>query len=517
VAALVACVLVPIWTPAWFPSQNGPWFLLPTHMFKEYGNPAFNYAEYFVRNWHPIPHMLHDALVGLVSFVAPLATAEKIVLSLNALMLPASLFALLSVVGREFRFLACLGFVMALGYPFFRGYHDFTLSVSLFFFMLAYWMRHRSQLGPRQAAALNLLAVLVWLSHLFTFALLAGVVGWIRLFETKRLSQAFVAALQSTWPGWLLTADYLWLNSQASWIDHSDTEWLPLHWIVENFAREMFRTVSEGAYVISVLTWSWAAYFLWRGWRRSGATLGETIRTLLRHPLSSLIIFLCIAYLALPYKVIGWHKVNTRLIPFILGLTLAGIACLPLGTIPQRLKRTFLGVMAAAMVAISSLLTAQVMEMERMVAEYVSGIEQFEPNARLLPIHLDNPAFGAIRPITRAHEYYHIAKGGANGESIPSLNTLSVMWYRNYPVSEEFPPYSPDDPTSLQKIRGFYDYVLIFGEDADEARDSLEQLGFRAVHRQGRLTLLRRIPMDRDATRTAQSTDAILSSRDPST
>ena len=76
---LMVCNLAPIWITDRFPSQNGPWFLLPTHMFREYHNPAFDYAEHFVRNWRPIPHMLHDLLVAILGAWIPVFTAERLV------------------------------------------------------------------------------------------------------------------------------------------------------------------------------------------------------------------------------------------------------------------------------------------------------------------------------------------------------------------------------------------------------------------------------------------------------
>lgn len=504
---LVLAILVPIWAPAYFPSQNGPWFLLPTQMFLRYADPSVNYSEYFVRNWHPIPHLLHDALVGLVSLIAPLLVAEKIVLTVNALLLPLSVFALLSVAAPQRRYLGYLSFLMVFSYPFMRGYHDFTLSISLFFLTLAYWLKHRRAVGAQQAAVLGAMSVLVFLSHLFTFALLAGCIGWLRLFESRSWKQAFVSAITATWPGWLLTADYFWLSSQASWLDKSDTQWLPLQWTAQYFFIQFFHTVSDPAFAISVAAWGWIVYFLYRGWRESGLSLMSVIRKMLTHPIGSLIVFLLVAYFVVPYKILGWHKANVRIVPFILGIVLLGVAMLPRLELSLTIKRAFIASVTMASIAVSAFLTPEILRMDAAVQECVSGIEHFEPNSTLLPIRLENPAFGGICPLTRVHEYYHIAKGGANGGSIPSLNTLSVMWYREYPVQNVFPLFEPGNPESLQAISEFYDYVLIMGKDADVERQ-IEDAGFVVVHEQGRIRLLKNSRPDQETARGREADEA---------
>jgi hypothetical protein len=203
-----------------------------------------------------------------------------------------------------------------------------------------------------------------------------------------------------------------------------------------------------------------------------------------------LLLFLVIAYFLVPYKIIGWHKANVRLVPFIAGLLLAGVASLPHLNVTAAVRRSFIATVVAATACVTALMTPEIIRMEALVREYNSGIEAFETNARLLPILVENPAFGAIRPITRAHEYYHLAKGGANGGSIPSMNTLSVMWYREYPVRKTFPRFESGDAECLAAIGAAYDFVLVFGEDP--AVDSqIESAGFSEVHREGRTRLFR--------------------------
>jgi len=483
--------LIPIWATNHFPSQNGPWFLLPTHMFKEYGDSRWDYAQYYVRNWHPIPHMLHDSAVGLVSCVAPLLIAEKIVLSLYVVLLPASVFYLLGVVAPEKRHLAYLSFLMVYSYPFLRGYHDFTLSIPLFFFALGYWLRHRDHPGIRHRFVLPVLGAFVYLAHLFTFALLAGTVAWIGLFETRRPAKALGASLLVTWPGWILFADYVAINTRATWLNASDTSWLPLHWTVENFIRQYFHSVSVPAYVAAVLPWTWLAVPLLVALAACRGNTRKALFAAIRHPFGSLLLFLVLAYLTLPYKCLGWHKVNVRLVPFVLPVFLACVGQMPGQWMGTGVRRAFVATTLVALLAVVGFTTVELVRMDAMLCEYTSGIDAFEANSRLFVVHSENPAFGQIRPITRAHEYYHVKKGGANGYSLPALNTLSLMWYRTYPVDRVFPRFDPHAPReSMESIRKEYDYALLWGEDRRWV-ERLEDHGFEPVHHRGRLRLFR--------------------------
>ncbi|MBX3441599.1 MAG: hypothetical protein KF774_04270 [Planctomyces sp.] len=488
VAALALISILPIWAAEWFPSQNGPWFLLPTHMFLHYDDPRWDYQEHFVRVWQPIPHMLHDILVGLAALAVPLQTAEKLVLTLNALLLPASVFAVLSVAAPQRQILGLLAFPMMLSYPFFRGYHDFTLSIPLFFFSLTMWWKTRTTWNAGHLVGLLALTTLTWLSHLFTFALLAGCIGWLELWNSGRLGRACLTTLSVTWPGWLLTANYIRLSSGATWVRPSDTSWLPLHWTVENFIRQYFHSISTPAYVLAVLAWIWLAVLAIRGWRASGKSIASAVRSTLGSPLGSLVVFLAVAYLVLPDKLIGWHKVNIRLTPFILGLALAAVASLPALSLTRRWRRTFITTVSMLTIGISTCLTPEVRAMGAVIQEYRSGIPHLPQGARVLVVHSANPRFGQVRPVTRAHEHYHIERGGANLYSLPALNTLSIMWYRQYPVENRLPRWDSRSGRFSAELQQAYDAVLMFGAP-DELATLVVNSGFDAVHRQGRLAL----------------------------
>jgi len=493
VAALTAASLTPIWITTHFPCQNGPWYLLQVQMFKELGNPAFDYAEYYEINWHPKPHMLHSTLILLVSYVVPLLPAEKVVLSLHAILIPMSIFYFLSSVAPDRKVLGLLSFLMIHTYVFYRGYHDFTLSVPLCFFTFAFWYRHREDFKVRHAIVTAILACLTYLAHLFAFAFLVCAIGYLRLLETRSLRKAVLAAVYATWPGLILAVEhFLLLRSKANWIDAPDTSFLPFHTSLEYLAYKMFYSASFPAYVVATLPWLWIGYlFCRRLWGMKGEQGGFS-RNLVRDPLLVLMLTVSLGYFFVPYKILGWHYANIRLIPFILGF---GIACsAPLSVLNRRalVRGAFVTTVSLAAFGTYGLLSLKVVEMHRDVEEYVSGITAYAGNCTILPILAENEPFGQIRPITRCHEYYHMARGGANGYGVAECaNTLVCVWYRKYPVSETFPKYDRQRAVeSMKQIKEIYDYVLLWGED-ERTMALLVDHGFHLQHQNGRLRLFR--------------------------
>jgi hypothetical protein len=495
---LMLCNLAPIWITDRFPSQNGPWFLLPTHMFREYHNPAFDYAAHFVRNWRPIPHMLHDLLVGILAAWIPLFTAERLVLSLQAVLLPWSAWRFLEAVAPGRRWLAYPACLLVLSFPFFRGYHDYTLSVILYFLTLAYWYPRRHALTAGSVVVLWVLCLLTYLSHLVVFGLLAGSLGWLVLFETRRWGRALRSTLLLTGPIWALTIEYLLANRQATWIDRSDTEFRR---VTTNLAAVLF----EGFYSVStpaawLMALAFASVIPWTVWQRRqvAAEQRPPLWQTLQLPLGTLLIFFCLLYFVAPYKIIGWHKANTRLIPLIGILLLAVLArLLPRAPSPRALAMLWTPLVVAAPIA-SGIICREVVAMHAAVDDFVSGIPLVGRNPRLLQVLVDNPAFGGIRPITRCHDYYHLERGGVSRSSLPALSTLSLMQYREYPVDKNFPKYDSDssDAEALQTLR-VYTHVLVWGRD-EVLEKRLAAADFRQIHQRGLFQLFRRSDVTED-------------------
>lgn len=490
---MILASVIPIWATDHFPSQNGPWYLLASHVMRNYENPEFNYADYYIRHWHPIPHALHTYLMFAFSYVAPPLIAMKLALTVYAIALPLSIFYFLSIAAPDKRFLGFFAFVLVHHYTFYRGYHNFCLSIPLYFFNLGYWLKHKDDFKLKHSLVMAVMTSFLFVAHLFGFLLLACSIGWYRWIETKSFIKGTISAVTASWAGWLLLLDFIYLNSQEnSWADPDELEFLRPHTAVEYVFRKFFYSMSVPAYILGAAMLIWPTYLLWRRVSQSPGSWWQKIRSTITNPMVALFLVLCVSYFFVPYKVINWHYANSRLLPFIFILALACAGPIPQWGKRQRGFQTcFIATVCAAGIGIDLLMTWEVVEAEKQIANYTSGIEHFDTNSTLLPIHLDNPARGQVRPLTRAHEYYNIAKGGVNNEGAAYFNTLVPIWYREYPVSKMLPDYDEKAPDeSIKAISKVYDFVLVMGDD-DALRTRLTDAGYLNVHTAGNVDLFR--------------------------
>ncbi|MBK9165434.1 MAG: hypothetical protein IPM21_16300 [Acidobacteria bacterium] len=174
IQALVLVLLVaPIWVP-----EVPPLVDLPNHAARI--NILANYEgnEFYQRNFElvlePIPNVALDILAVPLTKVFGIWTTLKIFLTIVALtfFLGCQLIAM-AAHGRTTTLTAFAAPFLLYGGTFFYGYLNYVLSVSLFLVCFGLWMRWRDELSVLRYATLAVLTILVYLSHLSSFAFLA--------------------------------------------------------------------------------------------------------------------------------------------------------------------------------------------------------------------------------------------------------------------------------------------------------------------------------------------------------
>jgi Uncharacterized protein conserved in bacteria len=484
IALLVAVSLVPIWSATYFPSQNGPWHLLVSKMLHDYvAGTSFNYFDYYEFAPHLIPHLLHTLMVTLLSFVVPILIAHKLVISLYVVLLPLSAFYLLSVIDPRRTVYGYATFLLVYNLPLMRGYHDYALGIPVVLFTLAYWLRTRERPSRKRPLILAGLILLAYLSHVFNFLILGVAISLFTFYQTRSLSRVIVALLPFV-PASLLVVDFaVLLLGNSVWVNGSDLEIFGPYQAVEHVLRFGY-TLSPGAAVAALVPFVFIACAVGMTLRRS---LAEYRRTRQVTGGAYLLLFgvLVAMYFAMPHKFFGWHFANTRFIPY---AVVAALAC----AVPPRgrwFRRAFVTTSVLSAFVMYGLLTVQFLRSDRDFAEYLSGVEQFQANGLLYPIFFRADRIGQIQPLTRAHEYYHIFRGGANGRGIAMFNTLTPMPYRVYPTSRQFPVWRPDgSDRHAAELAARFDHVLSWGTDETFVK-SLTKANFRLVHQQGRMYL----------------------------
>jgi hypothetical protein len=166
-ALLIVLHLVPIYSFKYFPSCDGPAHLSNADILREYHRPDYPiFREYYVLNKNFEPNLLgHLVLVGLMYFL-PMLVAEKVLLSGYVILLPISIRYALCAIRPDAGFLAVLAFPFIYNFLFHMGFYNFSYSLTMFFFVVGYWLKYREGFTPRKTVVLTILTLVLYSSHI---------------------------------------------------------------------------------------------------------------------------------------------------------------------------------------------------------------------------------------------------------------------------------------------------------------------------------------------------------------
>lgn len=169
-----ACL--PVWSVEQYFNQDGSPHLYNAYIIQELlrSNPAF--TEIYSINPAPLPNLSgHYLLAFLLFFFSP-AVVTKIIVTLTfAGLVAAVVWLRTQVCGREdLNISAMLGAALAFNWMWFLGFYNFIIGVIGFAFTLGLYWRWREQLDLRRCLVLAGLLIVVFFSHLISFAMLAG-------------------------------------------------------------------------------------------------------------------------------------------------------------------------------------------------------------------------------------------------------------------------------------------------------------------------------------------------------
>jgi len=172
IIGLLLLHLIPIWAFKFIPTQDGINHVYNAYILKEFNNPNYTqYRQVYDLNIKPFPNWTSHIFFYLALYVAPPLVAEKLFVSICVLLVPLSFFYFMSSVDKRLWFFGFLGFLYSYNLLLHLGFYNFSLSVPLYFFLLGYWWKYRNQLNWKHGLIINLLLMLIYFSHLFSFAL----------------------------------------------------------------------------------------------------------------------------------------------------------------------------------------------------------------------------------------------------------------------------------------------------------------------------------------------------------
>ena len=131
-------------------------------------------------------------------------------------MLPLSVFYFL---GAARKGQSLYGFLFSYHYLLHLGFYNFAFSVSLYFFALAYFIKHKAEMRLNQVGILNLLCILVYFCHILSYALLMLSLTFITALSYYRRPQRLLGFLAALAPLYFIMLNYL-LSSKVGQASH---------------------------------------------------------------------------------------------------------------------------------------------------------------------------------------------------------------------------------------------------------------------------------------------------------
>ncbi len=169
-AVAYAFALVPIWWPRFLPLLDQPNHLALATIWHRLHDPSWHYDEFYRLNTVPVPYWGYYFPVHLLAYLFPVEVANKIYLSLYALSVPASMWALARTYNRD-PWLALLSFPFIFSYSWGFGFLQFCAGIPMAIFSLVVLEHYLRR--PSAARLIGLLAcvMLTFLTHVVPWML----------------------------------------------------------------------------------------------------------------------------------------------------------------------------------------------------------------------------------------------------------------------------------------------------------------------------------------------------------
>ena len=165
--ALVVSFLAPVWSNAHFLTGDGPCHLYNAKVLLDWmsGREVDFYARFYVLNTETEPNWLsHLILAGLLA-VFPDILAEKILVSGYLIGFAAASLVALRAVAPRSEYLWPLVLTFAVHHVFQMGFYNYSMSIAMALYIIAYWLRNRARLSWPRVALLSLFLVVLYFAH----------------------------------------------------------------------------------------------------------------------------------------------------------------------------------------------------------------------------------------------------------------------------------------------------------------------------------------------------------------
>jgi len=506
---LILAHLIPIWVFQFFPSQDGPTHIENANIILDYFHPDRSiFREYYIFNKHLEPTWLgHFVLAGLL-YLLPILTAQKIFLSGYIILLPLSIRYALKGIRPDSGFLAFLMFPFIYNYPLHMGFYSFSYSLSVFFFLVGYWIRNREQPTLPKTVRLAFLSLLLYFCHIVSLVMAYVGIGlltvWFILFDLIQDKSERPSDFRVLWKtfgkrvGPLVLAFLPTVILAVTFLSRRGVESPEIgirrsfHWLLKDLIQmeslvsfqeeESWCSIGLAILFACLLFYPMVSKIRWRRLDRWDGLLAVVLGYVL-------------IYFFAPNAMSEGSFIIDRLnlYPFF-GLVL----WLGVSSYPRSVKRG--GVIVAIVITVASLglHTLKYSELNHYLAEYLSGTHLIEADKTLLPLAFDSRGHAPdgrvlslkVRPFLHASGYI------AAQRHVVEFTNYEAGAYRYFPIlfranlnpydhigikdrSIVWEPPQVDFLTYGKRTGGRVDYVLVWGiqerQRIREATKSIEQ------------------------------------------
>ncbi len=493
-AAVILLNLVPIWAFTYFPSLDGPAHVSLTWWMVHYNDLDLpSLRVFFESNLQFIPNYLIFLILYPLMHVFPAIIAEKLLISLYAIILPLALRYCLTGAAPEARGLAVIGCAMTFHALLLLGFYNTSFALPIFLLGIGFWLRCRHRIGVTTLAGYAGIGALAYVTHLSAvatcclaifFATVGLVLGDLR---NRGLSAAWQRlASHGLWPALgfapaiLLCLAFMLRGGGEVAADGVAGFSLPdlsrilsllmLDSFIGHDARERFVAIGLAL------------------------TLYLSVRTLVRrgakwlNPGLAIAVGFTLLYLSVPYGFdVRWMP--TRLMPYVVFGLLIWIAGVMAGIPEQRrLRTTGIVVLCASIVTIAGtgLRLDRWAEINALLTEYNSANHLIEADSTLLGLRLPHqveargpsdridlmlqmPGYIAVQ-----RDVVDLKHFQAYARAFPLAFRRDLDPYRHLASDAQFVGF-PETirPTDYHAATGHtVDYVLLWGDESALRSDS---------------------------------------------
>lgn len=211
---LLAALIAPIWLVRYLPFQDYPDLLMQGAILRNWTSPALDLGQIYALRLVPVPRLITLPLLYLLSFLAPLESVGKLLVSIYLVAMPLSVIYLFRSIQRQATSTELTGFLLAYNYWLFQGSLDYALGIAIGCLSVGFLIRHWDRATPGHVVYLSALGALCYLAHIMAYVVLALVAGlwWLLARDRQKHLGALVAC---GLPGLLLFASYLALGGDG--------------------------------------------------------------------------------------------------------------------------------------------------------------------------------------------------------------------------------------------------------------------------------------------------------------